>query len=51
MEREPLKIFLKGNNKYECEKSDKFLKGKKIPEVIKKKGEKNEKKKRTPRCQ
>lgn len=45
---EPLKTFLKGNNEYECKKSGKSLKEKKILEV-EKKGEKKEKKKRTPR--
>lgn len=42
---EPLKIFLKGNNEYECKKSGKSLKEKKILEVEKKrriKGKKEE---------
>lgn len=41
---EPLKIFLKGNNKYECKKSGKSLKEKKILEVGKKRRKKGEKK-------
>lgn len=48
MEREPLKIFLKGNNKYECKKSDKSLKEKKILDVKKKKKGEKRGKKETP---
>lgn len=40
---EPLKIFLKGNNKYECKKSGKSLKEKIILEVGKKRRKKRKK--------